>query len=209
MSTPSRDISSAIDSHCSRVSHGKSQNQVRADMEGCPLDQVHRSQHGRIVVPAIHAPQRVVIDRFHAEFQRDECLPADVVDHADLFFVHAVRPRSDREADDFRMIDRVGVELPQVFGFRVSVRERLEVDDELIRVEAFSDVGDAVADLIANRIGLDCGRRPKRAVVAVSASAGCDGSIAVRAGEARIDDDFVDAFAESFLQPAVVAAEAL
>ena len=165
------------------------------------------SQHCGVVMPAIHAPQRVVVDGLHAEFQRDERLPADVVDHADLFFVHAVRPGADRQSDDFRMIDRVGIELPQVLGLGVGVRERLEVDDELVRVEAFSDVGDAVANLVANRICLDCGRRPERAVVAVGASAGCDGSVAVGAGEARIDDDFVNAFAESFLQPPVVAAE--
>ena len=156
---------------------------------------------------AIHAPQRVVIDRFDAKLQRDECPLGDLVDHRDLLFVDAIRPRADREADDFRMIDRIRVQLAQVFGIGVGIREGLKVDDEFVRIETFTDVFDAFADLIADRIGLDRRGRPERVVVAVGAAADGDRAVAIRTGEARIDDDFVNAFAEFFLEPAIVGAE--
>ena len=126
----------------------------------------------------------------------------------DLFFIDAVRPRADRETDNFGMIDRIRIELTQIFGLGVGVRKRLKVDDEFVRVETFADVFDAFADLIADRIGFDRGGRPKRIVVAIGAAADGDRAIAIRTGESRIDDDFIDAFAEFFLEPAIVGTEA-
>jgi len=64
-----------------------------------------------------------------------------------------------------------------------------------------------VADLITNRVGLDCRRGSERAVVAVGATACCDRTVTVRTREAGIDDDLVDALSKSFLQPAIVAAK--
>ena len=117
--------------------------------------------------------------------------------------------KQDRKADHIRMIDGIGVKPAQVAGFRVRVRERLKINDELVRVESFADVCDALANLIANGIRLDGRWRPKRIVVAVGATADRDCAIAIRACESRVDDDLINALAEFFLEPAVVGTESL
>ena len=106
------------------------------------------------------------------------------------------------------MVDRVHIKLPQVPGIGVRIREGLEIDDELVRLETFPNVLNSVADLIADGICLDCGRWTKRVVVAVGAAADSYFSVAVGTGEAGIDDDFVDALTELFLEPLVIASKA-
>src|SRR5205085_6409750 len=107
------------------------------------------------------------------------------------------------------MIDRVRIELTQVFGFSVRVRERLKVDDELVSVESFSNVIDTFAHLVSNRIGFYGRRRPERVVVAIGASADGNGAVAIGTGESRIDDDFINSLAEFFLEPSIVGTESL
>ena len=107
------------------------------------------------------------------------------------------------------MIDGFRVKLPQVLGFGVCIRERLKIDDELMRIETFPDIFDAFADLIANGICLDRRGWPERIVVAVSAAADRHCAVAIRASESPINDDLVNAFAEFFLQPTVIGAESL
>src|SRR5262245_46210329 len=156
---------------------------------------------------AINALERVVINRLDAEFQRHKRSAGNLIDHFDFFRVNTIRARADGETDNIRMVDRFGVELPEVFGFRVSIRERLEIDDEFVRIESLSDVWDAFTDLVTDRVRLDRRGRTEGVVVAVGASAHCNGSVAVRACESRVDDDLVDALTELFLEPPVVGSE--
>src|SRR5438477_97433 len=81
---------------------------------------------------------------------RIERLLRDLVDHPDFLFVDAIRARADGQADDLRMIDGVQVKLPQVLGIGVRIRERLEINDELVRFETFPNVLNSVADLVAD-----------------------------------------------------------
>ena len=105
------------------------------------------------------------------------------------------------------MIDRVSVELAEIFRSGICIRERLEVDDKFMRIESLADVFDAFADLIADGICFDCGRWPKRIVIAVGASADGNGAVPIGAGEARVNNNFVNALAEFFLEPFVIRAE--
>src|SRR5262245_26636532 len=106
------------------------------------------------------------------------------------------------------MIDGIGIELAKIAGFRISVREGLEVNNELVGFESLPNVFDPFANLFSNRIRLDCGWWTERIVVAVSAPAHGYGSIAIRAREPGVDNDFVHAFAEFFLEPLIVGTEA-
>src|SRR5688572_24669111 len=188
---------------------GKAQYQVRSEMQRRLLDHLHRLPHCSIIVTSIHAAQGVVVDRFHAKLERNECLPAEILNHPDFFFIDAVGSRPDRQAYNLGVVDGLGVKTPEVFGFGIGVREWLEVDDELVSVETFPDIGNTVADLVAYRIRLDGGWRSKRTVVAIGTSAGCYRSIAVGAGKPGIDDDLINALSKPFLKPAIVAAEPL
>jgi hypothetical protein len=105
------------------------------------------------------------------------------------------------------MIDRIGIQLPKIFGVCVRIRERLKVNDEFMRVESLSNVFDSFAHLITDGIRFYRGRRPERAVIAIGASADCDLAVTVRAREARIDDDLVYSLPEFFLEPTIVGAE--
>src|SRR5437763_951235 len=109
-------------------------------------------QERSVVMTAIHAAQRVVVYRFDAELERYECAPRDLIDHPDFFVIDAVGTSADGQPHNFRMIDRVGIELAKIFAVRVRVRERLKVDDELTRVESFPNVFDAFTDLIPDGI---------------------------------------------------------
>jgi hypothetical protein len=53
------------------------------------------------------------------------------------------------------------VEPAKIIGFGIGVAERLEVDDELIGVESLSDIVDALANLILDRIRFDGRGRTK------------------------------------------------
>src|SRR5690242_6892730 len=97
---------------------------------------------------AIHAAQRIVVYRFDAELERYERALRDLIDHADFFVIDAVGTRAYCKPDNFRMIDRVGIEPAKIIAVGVGVRERLKIDDELVRVESFPDVFDAFTDLI-------------------------------------------------------------
>ena len=134
---------------------------MSADMEGRATNQVHGAQHRGVIMSAIHAAQRVVIDGLDAQFQRYKSPRGEVRDHADLVFVHAVGAGADGESDDVRMIDGFGVESAQILGFRVCVRERLEINDEFVRVKPLADVLDAFANLMTDGIGLNRRRRSK------------------------------------------------
>ena len=107
------------------------------------------------------------------------------------------------------MIDRVLVKLAQVFCIRIGIRERLEVDDELMRIESLSNVFDAFADLIANRICFDRGRRTERIVIAVSAASDGNRAVSIRTRETGVDDNLVDSLSEFFLKPAIIRKKSL
>src|SRR5215470_16496684 len=111
---------------------------------------------------AIDALERVVINRLDAEFQRHKRSAGNLIDHFDFFRINTIRTRADGETDNIRMIDRFGVELPEAPRFRVSIRERLKIDDEFVRIESLSDVCDAFTDLVADRVRLDRRGRSKR-----------------------------------------------
>src|SRR5207245_4790933 len=106
-----------------------------------------------------------------------------------------------------RVIDCVPIKPAQIFCFRVGVGEGLKIDDELVRIESLSDVFDAFADLIANRICFDRGWRPERVVVAVRAAADRQRAVSIRTGESGVHDDLIDSLAELFLQPALIGTE--
>ena len=159
-------------------------------------------------MPAIHSPQRVVVNRFDAELKRYKCALRDCIDHADLVFVDTIGPRADGQADDVRMVNGIDVKLPEIFRLGVGVREWLKVDDELVGIESFSDVLDAFANLIADGGSLNRGWRTKRVVIAIGATADRNRAIAIRAREPRVHNHFVNALAEFFLEPAVIGSEA-
>jgi len=119
----------------------------------------------------------------------------------------ARRPRANREPYYFRVINGFAVKALQIFRLSVGVGKRLEVDDEFVRMEAFPDICNAIANLLANRISFYCGRRAEGAVVAVGTSTGRHSSVPIRAGEAGIDNDFVNTLSKSVLQPPVITAE--
>src|SRR2546427_9088441 len=143
--------------------------------------------------------------RFDCDWSSDVC--SSDLDHADLFFVHAIRPGADGEADDLRVIDCVPIEPAQIFRFRVSIGEGLKIDDELVGMESLSNVFDALPNLIANRICFDRGRRPERVVVAVSAAADRYSAVSIRTREPGVDDDLINSLAEFFLEPPIIGPE--
>src|SRR5262245_16034346 len=176
----------------------ESKNEVGPDVKRGSFDKFHRTQNSRVVMSAIDAPQRVVINRFDSEFQRDESPAADLVDHADLLFVHAICTRPHGKAYNVRMIQGIRIEATQVLGLCVGVGKRLEVDDELVGMKTVSDVCNTIADLIADRIGLYRGRWAEGAVVAVGAASRRDGTVSIGTGETGVNDDLVDALSETF-----------
>src|SRR5437867_11157976 len=109
----------------------------------------HRPQKCAVIVAAVYAAERVVINGFDAELQRYVSPLGKLADHADLFFVHAIGPGAYGEADDLRVIDCVPIKPTQKVYFRVCIEERMKIDDEFLRIESLSDVLNAFADLIA------------------------------------------------------------
>src|ERR1043166_2453774 len=97
------------------------------------------------------------------------------------------------------MIDGIYIQPLQILRFGISIRKRLEVNDELMRVETFSNVRDAFFDLLPDGIGLDRRWRAEGVVVTVGATADGDRSVAVGTGESAVDDHFVNALAELLL----------
>src|ERR1051326_2520257 len=73
---------------------GKTENQMRADMYRSVTSEIDGSQECCVIVTAIDATEGIVIDRFHPELQRNEDPSRDLLNHRDLVFIHAVRPRS-------------------------------------------------------------------------------------------------------------------
>src|SRR5262249_2976888 len=81
----------------------KAENQMRANVDRTAASHLHCLEECAIVVAAIYAFQGVVVDRFDAEFERDKRATPDLIDHVDLLFIDAVRPRPDRQAHNVRM----------------------------------------------------------------------------------------------------------
>src|SRR5262245_35499031 len=101
------------------------------------------------------------------------------------------------------MIDRIRVEFAKVLRVGVGIRKRLEINDEPVCLKTFPNVLDSIANLVADRIGLDCGGRTKRVVVAVGATSDGYFSVAIWAGEAGIDNDLVDPLTKFLFEPFV------
>ena len=184
---------------------GKSENEMRAEIDAAITSAVDGIEPALKVMAAIDPLQGAVVDGLQTVFQSYKVLPGQALEPADLFRVHAVRARPYGEADYFGMIQGAFVEWNQGFERGIRVRERLKIDNKLLRPVPAFQICDACADLLGywlqpvDRLG------PKGIVVTVSATADGDRAVAVRTGESRVDDHLVNPAAKPFPEKGAIA----
>ena len=161
------------------------------------------ADEARRVVPAVHPPERPVVDGLQPVLDPDVRSSGIALEQPQDVLVHAVRPRADGEPDHVGLRQGLVVERPKTLDGRVGVREGLEVGDEFRRAPQVPVQGLPVRDLLR-----DCGQRsllPETGAppVAVRAAADGDRPVAVRAGEPRVDLQFVDPASEAIDEEAL------
>src|SRR5439155_26993746 len=83
---------------------GKSENEMRAEIDAAITSAVDGIEPALKVMAAIDALPGAVVDGLQTDFQRYKVLPGQALEPAELIRVHAVRARPYGEADYFGMI---------------------------------------------------------------------------------------------------------
>ena len=155
-------------------------------------------------VPTIDAQKRGIIDGFNAVFDNEEGATIQLLQIVEQGIRHTVGTGADDDADDIRNGKRL-----LVFGFKtiesvVGVGVGLKVS-QILHVGVFAGKELlAFLELLGDGLFRDAIVRIERLVVAIGATACAHPTVAIGAGEASVERDFLGLHTQLLLQPKTI-----
>ena len=166
----------------------QAEDEVGPHVQPPPGGELHGAAGAGEVMTPSDGAQRRVRGRLDTVLDGHVAVARHLGQQVELRLVDAVGTRSHDDALDLRMGERLVVERPQPLGRRIGVRVGLEVDQIAPRrAVAVHMEGNPLLDLLRDALLGPAIRRGERSVVTERTPPVSQGSVAIGAGEARID----------------------
>ena len=188
---------------------GQAQDKVGASVQSALVAHGNGTLGGGKVVTAIDMFERLIVARLHAILYSHIFMLRQTGKVVELLLIHAVGTRADNDASNVGMRESLIVALTQTLQRAIGIGKGLEVCQKLTRLAVAAAVElHALVDLLGDALRALAIAWGERLVEAEGTAARREVSIAIGAGEARIDGDLLHTMTESTSEICRIAIEA-